>query len=70
MRAFAAGLVALLLAFSAEAEPLAREDVPEPLRPSPDARVMEWIDAQALETLYLSAITVTQLHGRGTAAHA
>ena len=35
--------------------------VSEPLRPAPDARVIEWIDAQALETLYLSAITVAEL---------
>jgi hypothetical protein len=35
--------------------------VSEPLRPSPDARVIEWIDAQALETLFLSAITVAEL---------
>lgn len=33
----------------------------EPLRPAPEARVIEWIDAQALETLYLSAITVAEL---------
>ncbi len=35
--------------------------VSEPLRPTPDARVVEWIDAQALETLFLSAITVAEL---------
>ena len=35
--------------------------VSEPLRPSPDTRVIEWIDAQALETLFLSAITVGEL---------
>jgi toxin FitB len=35
--------------------------VSEPLRPAPDARVIEWIDAQALETLFLSAITVAEL---------
>ena len=33
----------------------------EPLRPSPDSRVIAWIDAQALETLFLSAITVAEL---------
>lgn len=33
----------------------------EPLRPQPAPRVIEWIDAQALETLYLSAITVAEL---------
>jgi len=35
--------------------------VSEPLRPAPDPRVVEWIDAQALETLFLSAITVAEL---------
>ena len=35
--------------------------VSEPLRPAPDARVVEWIDAQPLETLFLSAITVAEL---------
>lgn len=33
----------------------------EPLRPAPDARVIAWIDAQPLETLFLSAVTVAQL---------
>lgn len=35
--------------------------VSEPLRPAPDTRVIEWIDAQPLETLFLSAITVAEL---------
>ena len=35
--------------------------VSEPLRPAPDLRVIEWIDAQPLETLFLSAITVAEL---------
>lgn len=35
--------------------------VSEPLRRAPDARVIEWIDAQPLETLFLSAITVAEL---------
>ena len=35
--------------------------VSEPLRPAPDPRVVEWIDAQPLETLFLSAITVAEL---------
>lgn len=35
--------------------------VSEPLRRQPEARVVEWIDAQPLETLYLSAITVAEL---------
>lgn len=35
--------------------------VSEPLRPAPAARVIEWIDDQPLETLYLSAMTVAEL---------
>lgn len=35
--------------------------VSEPLRPAPDARVVAWIDAQPMETLFLSAITVAEL---------
>lgn len=35
--------------------------ISEPLRRSPEARVIEWIDAQPLETLFLSAITVAEL---------
>jgi toxin FitB len=35
--------------------------VSEPLRAAPDARIIEWIDAQPLETLLLSAITVAEL---------
>ncbi len=35
--------------------------VSEPLRQVPDPRVIEWIDAQSLQTLYLSAITVAEL---------
>ena len=35
--------------------------VSEPLRPAPDARVIEWIDAQPLETVFLSAVTVAEL---------
>src|ERR1044072_1702529 len=35
--------------------------ISEPLRKTPDAAVIEWIDAQSLETLYLSAITVAEL---------
>jgi len=30
-------------------------------RPTPDQRVAAWFDAQAIETLYLSAITVAEL---------
>jgi toxin FitB len=35
--------------------------ISEPLRRSPDGRVIRWIDAQPLETLYLSAITIAEL---------
>lgn len=35
--------------------------ISEPLRPSPAATVIEWIDAQPLETLFLSAMTVAEL---------
>jgi predicted nucleic acid-binding protein len=35
--------------------------VSEPLRSAPEARVIEWIDAQPLETLFLSAVTVAEL---------
>lgn len=35
--------------------------ISEPLRKVPEARVIEWIDAQPLDTLYLSAITVAEL---------
>lgn len=35
--------------------------VSEPLRRAPEPRVAEWLNAQALETLYLSAITVAEL---------
>lgn len=35
--------------------------ISEPLRLSPNPRVLDWIDAQALETLYLPAITVAEL---------
>jgi len=35
--------------------------ISEPLRREPEPGVIEWIDAQALETLYLSAITVADL---------
>ena len=35
--------------------------ISEPLRPAAESRVIEWIDAQPIETLYLSAITVAEL---------
>ena len=33
----------------------------EPLRQVPEPRVIEWIDAQAMDTLFLSVITVAEL---------
>jgi predicted nucleic acid-binding protein len=41
--------------------------ISEPQRREPNARVLEWIDAQALETLYLSAITVAELLAKSRA---
>lgn len=35
--------------------------VSESLRPAPDARVIAWLDAQPVETIFLSAITVAEL---------
>jgi toxin FitB len=35
--------------------------ISEPMRREPEPRVIDWIDAQPLETLYLSAITVAEL---------
>lgn len=35
--------------------------VSEPLRPAAAVRVIDWINAQSFETLYLSAITVAEL---------
>ena len=35
--------------------------ISEPLRPKPEARVLAWIDAQPLETLFLTAITTAEL---------
>lgn len=35
--------------------------VSEPLKPSADPAVVAWIDAQVVETLYLSTISVTEL---------
>jgi toxin FitB len=39
--------------------------ISETQRQEPNARVLEWLDAQALETLYLSAITVAELRAGG-----
>ena len=35
--------------------------ISEPQRLEPNALVLNWMDAQALETLYLSAVTVAEL---------
>jgi predicted nucleic acid-binding protein len=35
--------------------------VSEPLRPTPDPRVVQWLDAQPLETVFISVITVAEL---------
>lgn len=35
--------------------------VSEPLRPKPEARVLAWLDAQPVETLFLTAITTAEL---------
>lgn len=35
--------------------------ISEPMRRAPDPRVIEWLDLQPIETLYLSAITVAEL---------
>lgn len=35
--------------------------ISEPLRSAPDPHVIEWIDAQPIETLYLSAVTLAEL---------
>lgn len=35
--------------------------VSEPLRPAPEPRVVQWLDAQPLETVFISVITVAEL---------
>ena len=35
--------------------------ISEPLRPQPDQKVLAWLDRQAPETLYLTAVTVAEL---------
>jgi predicted nucleic acid-binding protein len=35
--------------------------VSEPWKPRPDPHIVAWIDAQAVETLFLSAVTVAEL---------
>lgn len=33
----------------------------EPLRPDPDQRVVQWLDAQIAETLFLTTVTIAEL---------
>jgi toxin FitB len=35
--------------------------ISEPWKPAPDAAVLTWLDAQAIETLFISAISVAEL---------
>lgn len=35
--------------------------ISEPLRPRPSARVVAWLDAQVVETLYLTTITLAEV---------
>jgi predicted nucleic acid-binding protein len=35
--------------------------ISEPWKPIPDETVIEWLDAQAVETLFISAITIAEL---------
>lgn len=35
--------------------------ISEPWKPAPDNAVVAWLDAQAIETLFLSAITIAEL---------
>ncbi|KQY37014.1 MULTISPECIES: type II toxin-antitoxin system VapC family toxin [Rhizobium/Agrobacterium group] len=35
--------------------------ISEPWKPVPDEAVIAWLDAQAVETLFISAITITEL---------
>ena len=35
--------------------------ISEALRPTPESRVLDWVNTQAIETLYLSAISVAEL---------
>lgn len=35
--------------------------VSEPIKPHPDPRVLDWLDAQAIETLYLSTVSLCEL---------
>ena len=35
--------------------------VSEPIRQHPDSRVLDWLDAQAIETLYFSTVSLAEL---------
>jgi len=35
--------------------------ISEPLKPRPDPRVLAWIDAQSIDTLHLSTVTIAEL---------
>ncbi len=35
--------------------------ISEPWKPAPNSRVLAWIDAQVIDTLFLSAVTVAEL---------
>lgn len=35
--------------------------VSEPLRPAPDASVVDWLDAQVIETLYLTSVSLAEV---------
>ncbi|MGH3457315.1 type II toxin-antitoxin system VapC family toxin [Aeromicrobium sp.] len=35
--------------------------VSEPMRPQPDSAVMEWLNRQASQTIFISAVTVSEL---------
>ncbi|XUY28856.1 type II toxin-antitoxin system VapC family toxin [Agrobacterium sp. rho-8.1] len=35
--------------------------ISEPWRPAPDTAVLTWLDAQAIETLFISAISIAEL---------
>jgi len=38
--------------------------ISEPLRPTPNPAVIAWLDAQQAETLFLSTVTLAELHSR------
>lgn len=35
--------------------------ISEPWKPAPDIAVLTWLDAQAIETLFISAISIAEL---------